>query len=48
VASGARLTLVSSSPETQRELSSMSNDDVLYGYRLRLFALDGEIGVRPG
>jgi transposase len=25
----------------------MSNDDVLYGYRLRLFALAGEIGVRP-
>jgi len=24
----------------------MSNDDVIYGYRLRLFALAGEIGVR--
>jgi transposase len=28
-------------------LSRVSNDDVLYGYRLRLFALAGEIGVRP-
>jgi transposase InsO family protein len=25
----------------------MSQDDVLFGYRLRLFALAGEIGVRP-
>jgi Helix-turn-helix domain len=25
----------------------VSNDDVLYGYRLRLVALAGEIGVRP-
>ena len=25
----------------------MSNDDVLYGFRLRLFSLAGEIGVRP-
>ena len=25
----------------------MSNDDVLYGYRLRLFSLAAEIGVRP-
>jgi transposase InsO family protein len=25
----------------------VSDDDVLYGYRLRLFALAGEIGVRP-
>ena len=25
----------------------MSKDDVLFGYRLRLFALAGEIGVRP-
>jgi transposase InsO family protein len=25
----------------------MSNDDVLFGFRLRLFALAGEIGVRP-
>jgi transposase len=25
----------------------MSEDDVLFGYRLRLFALAGEIGVRP-
>ena len=25
----------------------MSDDDVLYGYRLRLFSLAGEIGVRP-
>jgi transposase InsO family protein len=28
-------------------VSRVSNDDVLYGYRLRLFALAGEIGVRP-
>ena len=25
----------------------MSEDDVLFGYRLRLFALAGEIGIRP-
>ena len=25
----------------------MSHDDVLFGYRLRLFTLDEEIGVRP-
>ena len=25
----------------------MSHDDVLFGFRLRLFSLAGEIGVRP-
>jgi len=25
----------------------MSDDDVLFGFRLRLFSLAGEIGVRP-
>src|SRR5205809_2326052 len=33
--------------QTMRRRSRMSKDDVLYGYRLRLFALAGEIGVRP-
>jgi hypothetical protein len=37
VASGARLSLISRPPS--------ADDDVLYGYRLRLFALAGEIGV---
>src|SRR4051812_50216044 len=32
--------------ETMRRRSRMSKDDVLFGYRLRLFALAGEIGVR--
>jgi transposase len=30
-----------------RRRSRVSKDDVLFGYRLRLFALAGEIGVRP-
>jgi transposase InsO family protein len=29
------------------EVSSVSDDDVLFGFRLRLFSLAGEIGVRP-
>jgi transposase InsO family protein len=29
------------------EVSSVSHDDVLFGFRLRLFSLAGEIGVRP-
>src|SRR5438034_5295509 len=33
--------------QTMRRRSRMSKDDVLFGYRLRLFALAGEIGVRP-
>src|SRR5438067_249985 len=32
--------------QTMRRRSRMSKDDVLFGYRLRLFALAGEIGVR--
>jgi transposase len=28
-------------------MSRVSNDDVLFGFRLRLFSLAGEIGVRP-
>src|SRR5437868_9531724 len=32
--------------QTMRRRSRVSKDDVLFGYRLRLFALAGEIGVR--
>jgi hypothetical protein len=46
VASGRALSLISKSANPS-EVSSMSDDDVLFGFRLRLFSLAGEIGVHP-
>jgi len=46
VASGRLLSLIAKSPNLV-EVSSVSDDDVLFGFRLRLFSLAGEIGVRP-
>ena len=39
VVSGLRLSLVSSSPNAEKGGGAVSDDDVLYGYRLRFFAL---------
>jgi transposase InsO family protein len=46
-ASAKSLTLRSRFPSDREEEDKVSHDDVLFGYRLRLFTLAEEIGVRP-
>src|SRR5215213_113216 len=46
-ASAKSLTLRSRFPIKLEEEDKVSHDDVLFGYRLRLFTLAEEIGVRP-
>ena len=43
--SGWRLIVASSPPSDEVRGVRVTKDDVLFGYRLRLFALAGEVGV---